>query len=898
MSPISSLRFWFAACLVSLMAGAAEWTTLAEWDFADGTLGGWRPARHLVRAEVRDGVLHGVIEGHDPQLISPPLEIPATPYQEVHIRLRNDRASRGELFYTNTFEGEFQGFRGEWNRGYAYSGDGDWQIIRIRPFWQGLGTIRQIRFDPPGGETCQIDWIRVVSRVAGEPSAATGWEAVDGALPGWTLEENGFLEAPPLAIPLATFPWLHLDIESPGEGHATVVWNTEKGKSGKTEFFLPRYPGRHVTAFDLAASAAEQEKLVNLSIRITCQYEAQAVIRAVRLSDGPPQTPDVCVLYFGQENAVNRVGKPARFLLRLKNLGETPARVRLRQAEAAGADDLRAGIDLEADLPWTGYLTVTPTAAGTLQIPLTLEIDGVLRQLTSEPMVVQAPAPPLPAGEIPPVQPAQTRYRVGTYYYPGFGVPRQWRELERDAPWAKPVLGYYDEGNPECVDWQIKWAVEHGINFFLVDWYWVAGETRHMHYLEALRQARYREHLEWAVMWANHNPPKTHSEEDWRNVVQFWIDNYFKDPQYLRIDGLPAVFMWAPHNIRADLGGSEAAAKLADMAQEMVRAAGLPGMKLVSMRHTANEDLRGEGYSAVTSYHWWSDTRNHTENPRYFPYRLVVERSRPGWDTTEKRLREAGLGFIPVVDTGWDARPRHGVNTLVIYDRSPELFRQSLAEAKEWLDERGQNLLILGPTNEWTEGSYIEPCAEYGFAMYQAVHSVFCDGPAPAIVAPTDVGLGPYDFDLATPGATRTDWTFAEAGDSLGWRAMMGLTKFQVEDGAMTAVSTTHDPAFLSNRLELRTADFAAIEVTMSLDPAPKKDDQIIVFWGTEAATIHSRSHVALNLHQDTAEHTYRLPLAGHRFWRGLLRDLRLDPCKTAGHTVRVSRIRLVPAAE
>ena len=30
-------------------------------------------------------------------------------------------------------------------------------------------------------------------------------------------------------------------------------------------------------------------------------------------------------------------------------------------------------------------------------------------------------------------------------------------------PERKPVLGWYDEASPEVADWQIKWAVEHGI---------------------------------------------------------------------------------------------------------------------------------------------------------------------------------------------------------------------------------------------------------------------------------------------------------------------------------------------------------------------------------------------------------------------------------------------------
>ena len=33
----------------------------------------------------------------------------------------------------------------------------------------------------------------------------------------------------------------------------------------------------------------------------------------------------------------------------------------------------------------------------------------------------------------------------------------------------KPVLGWYDETNPEVIDWQIKYLGENGISFAFVD---------------------------------------------------------------------------------------------------------------------------------------------------------------------------------------------------------------------------------------------------------------------------------------------------------------------------------------------------------------------------------------------------------------------------------------------
>ena len=143
-------------------------------------------------------------------------------------------------------------------------------------------------------------------------------------------------------------------------------------------------------------------------------------------------------------------------------------------------------------------------------------------------------------------------------------------------PVRKPLLGYYDEGNPECVDWQIKWAVENGISCFLVDWYWVQGSQQLTHWFDAYRKARYRDYLKVAIMWANHNPPGTHSVEDWRKRHGHWIDQYFNLPGYYRIDGKPAVFIWdppghpqRPRGLRSRAEGRSTSAK------ELARARGL-----------------------------------------------------------------------------------------------------------------------------------------------------------------------------------------------------------------------------------------------------------------------------------------------------------------------------------
>jgi hypothetical protein len=124
-------------------------------------------------------------------------------------------------------------------------------------------------------------------------------------------------------------------------------------------------------------------------------------------------------------------------------------------------------------------------------------------------------------------------YQVGAYYFPGWPTHEKWRVLDA-FPERMPLLGYYAEGDPAVMDWQIKWAVEHGISFFAFDWYWDRGRRQLEHALhEGYLKARFRPYLKFCLLWANHNPPGSSSEADLLSLTDYWIAHYFRQPEYL-----------------------------------------------------------------------------------------------------------------------------------------------------------------------------------------------------------------------------------------------------------------------------------------------------------------------------------------------------------------------------
>ena len=65
---------------------------------------------------------------------------------------------------------------------------------------------------------------------------------------------------------------------------------------------------------------------------------------------------------------------------------------------------------------------------------------------------------------IPEPQPMRGDIEVTALYYPGTEHMPEWDMVKQVTPEVKPLLGWYDEHDPENIDWQIKWATEHGIS--------------------------------------------------------------------------------------------------------------------------------------------------------------------------------------------------------------------------------------------------------------------------------------------------------------------------------------------------------------------------------------------------------------------------------------------------
>lgn len=905
--------------------GQADGGTLIEWRF-DGTEpeGRGRP-NHVADLRTEDGALQGRAVDWDPFVVSPQFEIAATAWQVIELRLRTDRGGGAEVFWTGTTQSQYGGFTPGKSTRFEVIGDGEWHTYRLRPWWHTEGRIILLRLDlpraaPDAPTDFAVDFLRIVD--LGEPAGAVTeprWDFTDGAA-GWSAEGDlsaeptadglhvrvgpagGSLMSGPLRIPVGERFWAAVELSVAGCGAGELRWAASAAAGLAAHRFALRPDGRPRTVNIDLSSAREWDGDL-LALGLSFPPGATVTLRSLSIAEEPQGPAEVEVTWGGLEEAVNRVGPALPFVIALRNRGGTTAddlriaELRLPPGMTPVGDGWRTLPPVEPFVPITHRFTLSATAPAEGLAEIVLAGSGAPDEPVRVPIEVTPSLGLPPADYVPEPRPVPCDYEIGAYYFPGWMSRSRWDPVERNAPERKPVLGWYDEADPEVVDWQIKWAVEHGISLFMVDWYWEAGARHLTHWLhDGYFNARYRGYLKWCMMWANHNRPGTHSEEDMRAVTQYWLDHYFGMEEYYRIDGMPVVIIWSPDRMRGDMGGSEGVRRLLGISQQMARDAGLPGICFVAMKWPeASTDpaiiqrLADEGFAMTTIYHYMGHG-GAAADPRDYPFELVADSTLPflrAWHEADI------IPFFPAISTGWDSRPWHGEGATVIRDRTVPLFRRICDDVRGFADETGLRRVAVGPLNEWGEGSYLEPCREFGFEMYDALRDAFCAEPPggwPPNITPRDVGLGPYDLPAIEH---RLSWEFEDGAQ--GWGPFMGIGDFRAEGGALHFTTTSSDPALSIPLPSLRATDVARVVIRMKIDALGADGERGQLFWSTTTAPVSEATSVTFPLVGDGEYHEYTLEVAQSERWRRQITSFRLDPCGHAGALVSIDEIRLEP---
>jgi hypothetical protein len=924
---VAALALW---CLTAWPADArdadgrpANPRTVIEWTFErEGDLEGWQPNGHLTDVSVTNGVLRLRARGSDPILeLQPLLTLEASPWHVLELRLKADRDGVAEFFWSNTTEGRYGGFAQEKSTRFNVRGDGAWHDYRLMPFWHTERKIQRLRFDVYDGATFELDTLCVLELAMPPPAEHPKFDFTI-ANHGWhDADEIGgsFLLSPPLRFDAHRNPFVVLQLAVPGEKRRSRdALDTGSASAGPDErratlfFATDTLPGVHRYTFpieadgrdhlynlDLLDAAAWRGQIIALGLRLPQTARALTALRRLEAGPEPQGPPQLKVSAFVTEEALPRAGRPVRLNALLANRGAATTTNLQATLTVAGASARspttrtvdRLGFDEETSLTWT----IQADRPGTQTVSLRLvaaNADPAQATLAIE----FTPRPDVPSARyVPEPKPVRGPYEVGVYYFPGWKSASQWQPLA-SFPERRPVLGWYREGDPEVADWHIKWAVEHGITFFVYDWYWSQGVRQLEHALhDGYFQARYQDRIKFCLLWANHNPPGTSSHDDCLAVTRHWIEHYFRRPTHLTYAGKPVMLIFSPQRLTDDLGPG-GVRKAFDAMRAECQCAGLNGLYLIACLSDVGQagQAAAEGYDAVSAYTW--PHLGMTGEGMYAPFETLAYGYRRQW---LHFLEQSSLPLLPLpICGGWDSRPWHGENNLVRLGRTPALFQQHLTDARQILETRryttvAAKLLLIEAWNEWGEGSYIEPHQEFGFGYLDAVREVLAPGHSEHTdLVPADVGLGPYD--LPAPDF-KVAWEFGPGEET--WSQTMDLADVKVASGLLTARTTGRDPAWFGPPLQARATDYRSLVLRMRLrreDGRPFADSAQL-FWRTRRLLETEATSTRFDVIGDGQWHDYEIPVASTPRWRGIITRLRLDPCTQPAVEVAVDHLRLTP---
>ncbi len=318
-------------------------------------------------------------------------------------------------------------------------------------------------------------------------------------------------------------------------------------------------------------------------------------------------------------------------------------------------------------------------------------------------------------------QETKPRIKLGAYYFDGWAGQNR-KASDPNEPWAKnapthltrrmveefperePVWGWRDDSQA-IMERQIDLAADNGIEFFLFCWYWrdsngsinpAAIENLSLHTsMNLYMKAKNKNRIKFSLLVANHGGSEIKGTDNWGKATEYWMQ-YFKDPQYVTVDGKPLVVIFNSGGIDNDA--------LARM-QEVSKKEGLKGgLSIAGCGNAADKS-----FTYRTHYHIAPGYSAGTEEHKYAE---LVDAHEKQWIGTEKQP------YIPEVTVGWDKRPwenKTGSGQGWYYpDRTPEQFKGFLTDAITWMDEHPtqttrERFVLIYAWNELGEGGYLVP---------------------------------------------------------------------------------------------------------------------------------------------------------------------------------------------
>lgn len=306
------------------------------------------------------------------------------------------------------------------------------------------------------------------------------------------------------------------------------------------------------------------------------------------------------------------------------------------------------------------------------------------------------------------------------------------------SPFAEcsPLLGYYDEGTPEAMDWEIKQMAEHGISAMQFCWFSDGSSAAAFDKPQknnALRQAltdgyfyaKYKQDVDYCILWENAQYIGTTMTFDQfkRFLWDYWVEYFFTDPSYLTVDNKIFFEIYDYGKFKSTFGGVEGCKAVIDFMREDITQYGFDGIIVLFGTNIGGdyEGMAEMGGDGVAPYAYAETS--------YDPEVLKASYDR----NVDEMAAYDGLSFVPTVATGrnglgW-AGKRSPLSSVAQFEKTLSYAKDALARQSGKSEPWRSRVVYFSTWNEYAEGHWLAPSGLNGYGYADAWRKAFTAAP-------------------------------------------------------------------------------------------------------------------------------------------------------------------------